>query len=71
MNDRDSPKQNTAKEIKGGGGAAERTAGYWKSNPLAHVSDVVRREEEVLKSLVAHLKHTCVVRGGKEETRFS
>lgn len=62
MNDCASPK-NTVKEIKRGNSR--------KSNPLAHVSDVVRRKEEVLKSLVAHLKHTCVVRGRKEETLFS
>lgn len=50
------------------GGTAERTASFWKSNPLAHVIDVVRREEEVLKPLVAHLKHTGMARGEKGKT---
>lgn len=35
---------------------------YQKSNSLAHVSDVVRGKEEVLKPLVAHFKHACGMR---------
>lgn len=40
-----------------------------QSNSLAHVIDIVGGKEEVVKSLVAHFKHTCGGEKNKREKR--